>query len=81
MTKAIFFDFDGVLADDELIHFALVRDLAKEHGINVTREQYFKELIGFDDRDCFKHIFKQESHEQNAFTIYLRVYLYPLFCA
>jgi beta-phosphoglucomutase len=51
--KCIIFDFNGVLIDDEWLHFELTKDIAKEHGIIVDRKLYDEKLIGFDDKECF----------------------------
>jgi beta-phosphoglucomutase len=55
---AVFFDFDGVIVNSEPLHFGAFKEvLAKEH-IDLTEEQYYNELIGFDDRGALQHIFK-----------------------
>jgi len=53
MIRAIIFDLDGTLADTEPIHFAAFAEVLAPAGIELTREEYFTRLIGFDDRDCF----------------------------
>ncbi len=32
MIRAVIFDFNGVLVDDEMVHFALFRDVLAEKG-------------------------------------------------
>ncbi len=54
--RAILFDFDGVLVNSELIHFLAFEKAGKDAGITITREQYFGEAIGFDDRGAWKQI-------------------------
>ncbi len=51
--RAILFDFNGVLVDDEPIHLELFQRVLGEEGIEVSSEEYYSRLIGFDDRDCF----------------------------
>ena len=53
----IIFDFDGVIVDSEPLHLrGFVRTLA-EVGIELGEAEYFRELIGFDDRGAFRHIY------------------------
>ncbi|WP_422924068.1 HAD family hydrolase [Singulisphaera sp. PoT] len=48
------FDFNGVLVDDEHVHFMLFRDVLAEEGIELTEAQYHERYLGFDDRGCFE---------------------------
>jgi len=60
---AVFFDFDGVIVNSEPLHFEAFRDvLAREH-IDLGEQEYYDELIGFDDRGAFKHIFAKHKRE------------------
>lgn len=54
MIRAVIFDFNGVLIDDESVHFALFRDVLAECGIPLSAEQYHAEYLGYDDRGCFE---------------------------
>jgi len=57
MTAAILFDFNGVIIDDEPQHCdALIATLA-EYGCALDREAYYREYLGFDDRECFRFSF------------------------
>ncbi len=53
MIRAVLFDFNGVLVDDEPLHFALFQRVLAEEGISLTRDEYFTSYLGFDDRGCF----------------------------
>ncbi len=53
MIRAVLFDFNGVLVDDEPLHFALFQKVLGEEGIALTEEEYFSSYLGFDDRGCF----------------------------
>ncbi len=50
---AIIFDFDGVIADTESLHFASFRQTLAEIGISLTESDYYANYLGYDDRDCF----------------------------
>ncbi|MGB9605273.1 MAG: HAD family hydrolase [Bryobacteraceae bacterium] len=49
--EAILFDFDGVLADTEPLHWEAWRDAVAPLGINLTWEVYRTQMIGVSDRD------------------------------
>ncbi len=54
MISAILFDFDGVIVDSERLHWAAFNAVLNNP---VSWENYIETLIGFDDRDAFKHLF------------------------
>jgi beta-phosphoglucomutase len=54
MIRAVCFDFNGVLVDDEDVHFELLREILAEEGIDLTERQYHEEYLGYDDRGCFQ---------------------------
>lgn len=53
MLRALLFDFNGILVDDEPLHFALFRRVLEEQGVALSRADYYDRYLGFDDRDCF----------------------------
>ncbi len=56
--RAILFDCNGIIADDEPIHLELFQKVLKEEGIKLTKEMYFKKYLAMDDRSCFKDALK-----------------------
>lgn len=59
MTSGILFDFNGVIVDDESQHCdALIATLA-EYGYTLDRDTYYREYLGFDDRECFRFSFER----------------------
>jgi beta-phosphoglucomutase len=55
---AVLFDFDGVVVNSEPLHYQAFREvLALEH-IELTEEEYFRDLIGFDDKGAFRHVYE-----------------------
>jgi len=50
---AMIFDFDGVIADTEPLHFAGFRQTLAEIGISLTESDYYANYLGYDDRGCF----------------------------
>ncbi len=53
MLRAIIFDFNGIIVDDEPIHFELFRRVLGEEGIDLTEADYYARYLGFDDRGAF----------------------------
>ena len=51
--RALIFDFDGVIADTEPLHFAALRQVLANIDIVLTETEYYMEYLGFDDRGCF----------------------------
>ncbi len=51
--RAIIFDFDGVIADTEPLHFAGLREVLGEQGIVLTEAEYYAQYLGYDDKGCF----------------------------
>ena len=60
MASGILFDFNGVIVDDEPQHCdALIATLA-EYGYPLDRETYYRDYLGFDDRECFRFTFARD---------------------
>ena len=57
MIKAIFFDFNGVIIDDEGIQMKAYQEVLRGHQIDLTEELYFSAL-GMDDRTFVKAMFE-----------------------
>jgi beta-phosphoglucomutase len=51
--KAIIFDFNGVIVDDEPLHLELFRRVLGEEGVGLSDEDYHAKYLGYDDRGCF----------------------------
>ena len=52
--RAVIFDFNGVLVDDEAVHFALFREVLSQEGVEITERDYHERYLGYDDRGCFE---------------------------
>ncbi|MDQ3223133.1 MAG: HAD family phosphatase [Gemmatimonadota bacterium] len=62
MTSGILFDFNGVIVDDESQHCdALITTLSR-YGYTLDRDTYYREYLGFDDRECFRFTFERIGH-------------------
>ena len=45
--RAIIFDFDGVIADTEPLHFAALRQVLAGIEILLTETEYYADYLGF----------------------------------
>jgi HAD superfamily hydrolase (TIGR01509 family) len=53
MLKAVIFDFDGVIADTEALHFEAFNEVLAQYNIELTDEEYYEKYLGYSDIDCF----------------------------
>jgi beta-phosphoglucomutase len=56
IVRAVVFDFDGVIANSEPLHFRAFRDVLAERGLVITEAAYYGKYLGFDDLGTFAAI-------------------------
>jgi beta-phosphoglucomutase len=56
MIQAIFFDFNGVIIDDERLQMAAYQEVLREHSIELSEADYFGAL-GMDDKTFVRAAF------------------------
>ena len=56
MIRAVIFDFDGVIANSEPLHFAAFRDVLDEEGVAFSDGQYYASYLGYDDGGVFRAV-------------------------
>ena len=59
MLRAVIFDFNGIIVDDEPVHFELFQRVLEEQGIVLTKEAYYERYLGFDDRGAFTAAYRE----------------------
>ena len=62
MLRAVIFDFNGVLIDDEPVHLEMFQKVLKDEGLSLDAKDYYEHYLGFDDRGCFKAYYKRAGH-------------------
>ncbi len=67
--RAIIFDFNGVIVDDEPLHLELFRHVLAEEGLTFTDEVYYEKYLGYDDRGCFIAALADAGREKEASDI------------
>jgi len=55
--ESVIFDFDGVIADTEPLHYKAFQEILAPLGLEFTWEKYCNTYMGFDDRDAFREAF------------------------
>lgn len=56
MLRAILFDFNGVLVDDEPLHFQLFQRVVQEEGLRLDEDEYYRDYVGYDDASALRAI-------------------------
>ncbi len=54
---AVLFDFDGVIVNSEPVHLRAFQRAAAAEGIELTSDEYYRELIGYDDVGAWRRLF------------------------
>lgn len=70
MLKAILFDFDGVLADTEPLHFGMFKRVLQEERLPLNERDYYEKYVGFDDKGCFQAVLSAHGRNHEADTIH-----------
>lgn len=60
MIQAIFFDFNGIIIDDEPLQLKAYQEVLRSEGIALTEEQYYAAL-GTDDRTFIRRAFERDA--------------------
>jgi beta-phosphoglucomutase-like phosphatase (HAD superfamily) len=53
VLRAIVFDFDGVIANSEPLHFRAYRDVLLEEDVTLAESDYYGRYLGYDDVGAF----------------------------
>jgi beta-phosphoglucomutase len=54
LLRAIVFDFDGVIANSEPLHYQAFRDVLEQSGTPFPEKEYYDLYLGYDDAGVFK---------------------------
>jgi len=52
--QAVIFDFDGVIADSEPLHFRAFQQALAEDGLELASKEYYARYLGYDDVGMFQ---------------------------
>jgi beta-phosphoglucomutase len=59
MIRAILFDFNGVIADDETPHLLCFQQALSEAGLTLSKDDYYGSYLGMDERTCARMLLEQ----------------------
>ena len=54
MIRAVVFDFDGVIANSEPLHYQAFRDVLADRDIALSEQAYYSTYLGYDDAGVFR---------------------------
>lgn len=66
MFPATFFDFNGVLVNDEVVHFETFREVLAGLGVPLSEHDYLHRYLGFDDAGAFRAILEDAGRKPSA---------------
>ena len=64
MIRAVIFDFNGILADDDPIHMHALRGLQKRKA-NLQEDEYMERYLPLNDQDCFQELWRKNGTERS----------------
>jgi HAD superfamily hydrolase (TIGR01509 family) len=67
--QALIFDFDGIIANTEPLHYAGLHHTLKEIGIELTEADYYANYLGYDDRGCIVAALAANHRPADAATV------------
>ncbi len=79
--KAVIFDLDGTMIDNNAYHLAAWRQYLTDLGINITEEEYRKNINGRTNKDAIEYIYRRTMTKEEAMVyalekeaVYRRIY-------
>jgi beta-phosphoglucomutase len=69
MLHAIVFDFDGVLANSEPLHFVAFRRVLAKHAITLEEREYYEKYLGYDDAGAFRAVLSDRGRPVDEATV------------
>lgn len=63
MLKAVLFDFDGVIADSEFLHYKALNQVFEKYGVHVPKEVHWEKYLGYTDLENIQAV--SEDYQMN----------------
>lgn len=67
--KAVLFDFNGVVLDDERIHQQIIWEMMEQEDLPLTQEELQLYCLGRTDRACFQDLYASMEQPLNQFQL------------
>ncbi|MGE4286610.1 MAG: HAD family hydrolase [Phycisphaerae bacterium] len=64
--EAVIFDFDGVLADTELLHYRAFCAALESEGVRLEKDVYWEKYLGYTDKEAFEQMSSDFGFSLNA---------------
>ena len=68
-VRAVVFDFDGVIANSEPLHFRAFHDVLASEGITLTAADYYARYLGYNDERAFHEIGAEQGRRWDDRTV------------
>jgi beta-phosphoglucomutase len=69
MVRAVVFDFDGVIANSEPLHFRAFHDVLAAEGVTLTEADYYARYLGYNDERAFREIGAEQGRRWDERTV------------
>jgi beta-phosphoglucomutase len=69
---AVIFDLDGTLLDNNEVHFKAWKKYLKDSGMEISDEDFKKNISGRTNKDAVDHIYNKKMTEEEASKYYLK---------
>jgi beta-phosphoglucomutase-like phosphatase (HAD superfamily) len=66
---ATFFDFNGVLVNDEHVHLETFREVLATLGVSLSEQDYLSRYLGYDDAGAFAAVLKDAGRTPTSLQI------------
>ena len=66
MFPATFFDFNGVLVNDEMVHLETFREVLATLGVSLSEQDYMSRYLGYDDAGAFRAVLEDAGQTPSA---------------
>ena len=63
MLRAVIFDFDGVIADSEFLHYKALNKVFNLHGVHIPKDIHWEKYLGYSDVDNIQAV--SEDYDMN----------------
>lgn len=61
MIKAVIFDFDGVIADTEHVHYEAFKKVLNLNNYDLTENEYYSSYLAYDDKTFFAEYYQHKN--------------------
>ena len=65
MLRIVVFDFDGVIADTEQVHYTFIRQTLQKEGVDLDWKDYCDKYLVYDDFNAFRNILNDRDRPEN----------------